>query len=195
MLRDMDGVDPVIVTSQSDDVRKLWYGKWRTYRFRRIVNYRTRWVATQWLHRHGAPRFLHFLAQKAISVAESLAVRFNTLRLRWLLRKHRIHVLHLANGFVPRDAIAAARAASIPVLVHLRGFFAPPTQASLRRVDVATHVGTASEAVRRSFIEKSDRHVPSTTLHEVVDVAAIEGAAGARQRLRAEWASRRTRWP
>jgi glycosyltransferase involved in cell wall biosynthesis len=99
-----------------------------------------------------------------------------------MIRRYRIDIIHLNNGFIPREAMKVARMTGVPCIVHLRGFPGKGTSESLTRS--VTHVIAVSNAVGAS-VRENGIHVPAvTTIHDPVDVELTTQAADSRERVR-----------
>ncbi len=187
MLRDMPGVRPVIVTSQDADLRALWYGAWPTHRFRRVINYRSRWRFNEWLQRSKLPRVVRSVAMKLFAGVDTGVAIASALWIAWLLKRYRIDVLHLANGFTPGEALLAGRLAGVPSIAHLRGFYNASATPRRRSGPLPALVIGDSDAVTDSFLRAAHAVVPATTIYEVVDVASFERSAHRRDEVRRSW--------
>jgi glycosyltransferase involved in cell wall biosynthesis len=187
MLRDMPGVVPIIVTSQDPDLRRLWYGQWSTYRFRRLVNYRSRWRYAEWLQQRSLPAWLQAVAMKLYTLLDAGVSVMSVLWIAFLARRHRADVLHLANGFVPPEALLAGRLAGVPSIAHLRGFYSRRRGTTTPSWSIPTLVIGDSHAVTDSFRNGCSAEVPTTTIHEVVDVPRFDETANRRDDVRASW--------
>ena len=187
MLRDVRDVDAVVVTSQERDLRARWYGDHPTYRFRRRMNYRTRWHVTEWLEKRRVPGLLRSVAMAGYTLIDSAVTVAGAVRIAWLLKTRRIDILHLANGFVPVDALMAGRITGVPVIVHLRSFYRGKAPSRwLKAITAApTLVIGDSESVTQSFVDRRTHDVPSMTIHEVVDAKAFDRCNETAESIRA----------
>ncbi|HSH45213.1 MAG TPA: glycosyltransferase family 4 protein [Longimicrobiales bacterium] len=185
LLRYTDGIEPVVITSQKADVRALWYGDWPTYLFRRLVNYRTVGLVSERLQQWKAPALVRRAAAKAMAAFDAVVGAVNTLRIALLIKRLRIDVLHLSNGFMPAEALRAAKLAGIPSIAHLRGFYSrssdpsPPGTPSLVIGD--------SEAVTQSYLEGAASTTSTLTMHEVVDTPRFDALEDLRSVTREAW--------
>lgn len=182
MLREMKGVQPVVLTSQFPDVRELWYGAWPTRSFRRRVNYRTRWRVKEWAESHALSRLTSPVAVRGFAAVDLAVTLASATHMARLIRRNRIEVLHLANGFGPPEALLAARLANVPVIAHLRGFY-QGSDRPVRNPDryrPSLVIGD-SQAVTDSYLQRAADPVRSLTLLEVVDVAAFDRVAHGRE--------------
>lgn len=181
MLREMEGIDPLILTSQFPDVRELWYGAWPTRTFRRRVNYRTRWRVKEWAEGHPLSRVTSPVAVRGFAAVDLAVTLASAMRMAKLIRRNRIELLHLANGFGPPEALLAARFANVPVIVHLRGFYhgSGRTTKNADRYRPSLVIGD-SQAVTDSYRDRASNPVHSLTLLEVVDVDAFDRVADSR---------------
>ena len=179
----------VVMTSQKSDVRRLWYSRWRTYGFRRLVNYRSKAHAAEWMSRRNTPAFVCSGLNKLISLADAVTSFFNVVKMVYLIRRHRIEILHLANGFLPPEALVAARLTGVHSIAHLRGFFPGHRASADRRYRTAPSLVIGdSHSVSDSYTS-ADLPVkaPTFTLYEVVDVGRFGECADARGAVRARW--------
>ena len=121
----MRAVELRVLTCQQPEQYHRWYPGLPVHRFRRIVNYRSMGNAKALLGRS-----LGRVSLKAVAATDFAVSAANVVRVTRLLRRHRIDVVHLNNGFQPPEAIWAARLVGIPCVVHMRGF--PPVDAVRR---------------------------------------------------------------
>lgn len=189
MLRDIPAIEPVIVTSQEPELRRLWYGKWPTHSFRRLINYRTRRRVDEWMNRVNAPGVVRGIISKGVALLDALTGIGNDLRFAWLIKRYRIDLVHLTNGFVPLEALFAARLTGVPSIAHLRGFFRGEgvrRARSAKWFEPSLVIGD-SVSVTESYLQSSGLRAPATTIHEVVDVPRFDASAHLRDEGRAAW--------
>lgn len=180
MLREMPEVKPVVLTSQVPDVRGLWYGAWPTRPFRRRVNYRSRWRVREWAEGRPGGAVVSRVATRGFAVADSAVILASAARMVRLIRRERIDLLHLANGFGPPEAMLAAHLTGIPLIAHLRGFYQGKSSRTRRDRYRPSLVIGDSQAVTDSYRERTADPVQSLTLLEVVDVDAFDRVADER---------------
>lgn len=188
MLRGMPHTTPIIATSQEPDVSRLWYGGWTTHPFRRRINYRSRWVVQEWAEKLPLPGLTSKVAGKLFAAVD-LGVTFaGALQLRRLIHRHRIDILHLANGFGPPDAMLAGRMTGVPVIAHLRGFYSGngTKERGPSPYDPALVLG-ASEAVIESYRRAVSHPAPSQSLYEAVEIDKFERAMARRDEIRSRF--------
>lgn len=182
ILRELPVVEKFILTSQDPELVETWFHGLRLSSFRRLINYRTAGLIATRVHQPG----LRFTALKIMAAANILASAKNFLKLLWLLRRHRIDIVHLNNGFLPPEALIAARVANVPCVVHLRDF-----QTDARRLmsaaarDVAWIIAI-SDAVATSLDDTPVAGSARTTIHDPVDLDEMQSAAQSRNRIRKE---------
>lgn len=187
MLREIDNVTPVILTSQTPELRAHWYGQWRTHSYRRVFNYRNRARLSSWLDRPGTPRWVRKVITRAYVALDALVTLFGIARIAWLVRRNGLELIHLANGMEPVEALIAGNLIDVPVIAHLRGYYQNSSSLLFRFAATPVLVIGDSESVSDSFRENFPRSVPVDTIHEVVDLSEFERSAkmaqAARQRL------------
>ncbi len=178
-LRGLGDVDARIVTTQDAEQVDAWFGGHPVSGFRRWLNYRT----TQRVSQAVRGRAVRWMALKALAVADIVATLANAVWLAWTLRRGRVELVHLNNGFLPAEALLAARITGTPCVVHLRDFLHDPRAATswaARRVSAVIAVSDAvAESVRAAYTG------PVVTVHDPVDLDAVERASGERERVRA----------
>lgn len=184
MLREMRRVEPIVLTSQVPDVRNLWYGTWPTRSFRRRINYRSRWRVREWAEDRRWSGAVSRVANRGFAVADSAVILASAARMVRLIRRERIELLHLANGFGPPEAMLAADLTGVPLIAHLRGFYQGGSKRSRQKRYRPSLVIGDSQAVTDSYRERTDDPVRSLTLLEVVDVAAFDRVADGRENQR-----------
>lgn len=187
VLRRLPSVDAIILTCQLPDIRTQWYDRWITYLFRLRMNYRTQEQFASSLKRRVRSTLARKAILKAVAVADAAIEGWNVVRILWLIRRHRIEMLHLNHGVMPTEALVAARLARIPAVAYLRGFFEGKDSAERRNAAMATLILGDSKAVTRSYLESASKPRPTATVYEVVDVEAFDAAAPQRGPTRSRW--------
>ena len=182
-LRALNDVEPIVLTSQDDDILATWLPTIRSRSFRRVVNYRTKDRLTAPLP--GAP--LRWAARKLFALLDLIAIAWNARRIERLVRQEGIALVHLNNGFVPYEALLAAQRAGVPCVVHLRDFLHEPSVVSLPAARAVDRVLAVSAAVADGLDSTSITRERRVVVHDPVDADAIEGGASARSRIRAGW--------
>lgn len=184
MLRELPDVEAMIVTTQGRELVDTWMRDHRVWSFRRVVNYRTMWRVHSWVEDR-LPALLRWGSLKAFAVINLLVTVMSTFRLAWIVRRQRVDLIHLNNGFTPPEAFLAARLTDVPCVVHLRGFSNTNRKSTSREKLPIAHVIAVSQAVATA-LEQTDR-IPSeriTAIHDPVDLERAVSAPGARDRVR-----------
>jgi glycosyltransferase involved in cell wall biosynthesis len=181
-LRELPFVEKFVFTSQDPELVETWFSGIPVFSFRRLVNYRTMEKIRARLH----PPALQLIALKLAAGVDMLVIAKNLGRLIWFLHRHRIDIVHLNNGFLPPEALLAARVVRIPCVVHLRDFQLDPRGPASIAARDATEVITVSDAVAASLDNTPIPASKRTTIHDPVDLQLMEHARGARQRVRKE---------
>lgn len=181
----LDGVEATIVTAQDGDIVRTWLSGRPVHTFRRFFNYRTAERLEKWIESRRTARFFRTLLLKGYATGDALTTVWNTIRLTLLLRRGRFDVIHLNNGFVPGEAIAAAGFGGVPCIVHLRGFQEDRSSLTLRRMDRVTRVIAVSGAVKED-LQRGTRLRPDqiTVVHDPVDLDLMYQAEGHRSPIR-----------
>jgi glycosyltransferase involved in cell wall biosynthesis len=180
LLNSLPGVQKFILTSQDQAIIDSWFAAARISSFRRAVNYRNK---DRILARIRRPT-LRRLASRGLAIADAIETFRNTPRVVRLLRKHRIDLMHLNNGFLPPEALLASRFTGVPCIVHLRDF--QHEEIGRKRSAGVAAVVAISDAVADSLPGKLGRAVTITTVHNPVDLARAQQACGSRDRIRHE---------
>jgi glycosyltransferase involved in cell wall biosynthesis len=187
-MRGLQGVDKFILTSQDPEIVSAWFPEEQVMSFRRLINYRT---SSRLVSRfHG--RILQTAALKLMAVADVLVTWKNFLRVFAFLKRQQIDIIHLNNGFLPREGLLAARAACIPCIVHLRDFQREPRTLDSLVLQTVAKVITVSDAVGASL---NNSPIPSSvrrTVYDPVDLQRMHDGALARDVIRKEWGARPT---
>lgn len=178
--RGLPRVDKVLVTTQDDELVKLWFPGARIEPYRRLINYRRR---TKLEAIPGA--VARWLALKAFAVVDALVGRWSRVRLTRFFNRERPDVIHLNNWFIP-EVQAAARAASVPCVVHVRDVVSDMTFYDPQLAGQANAIIAISNAVQQSLHAKGVPDSLLTRIYDPVDVAAIDRAGAARSCIRAE---------
>lgn len=182
VLRRIDGAVPLVLTSQDAAIIDRWLPGIRVSQFRRVVNYTL------------GPRLASALGgwsgrlrlAKVVALLDVATTWINTVRIGWLLRRERIDVVHLNNGFVPLEALRAARLLRVPVVVHLRDFHRDPARLRSSGAQRVACIVAVSDAVAASLDGSAVAARPRRTIHDPVDLASIDAGAAARDRVRSE---------
>jgi len=176
----LPSIDKLVLTSQDPDIVRMWFAGLKVLSFRRVLNYRSKDRLVGALE----PRLLKWVARKGFAVADIFETWKNSVRLAWIIRTRRIQLIHLNNGFVPREALGAAILTGVPLIVHVRGIAEAPVSASWIRH--TSHVIAVSSAVADSMSEHGIIPRSMTVVHDPVDVARVASFATGRERVRAE---------
>lgn len=186
-LRGLKDVQPLVLTSQEPDLARTWFGEHANRTFRRVVNYHSVELTRNWFDSHRRYRILRTPVLKSLAIAD-LSLRLkNTLWLAWLIRHHKIDLVHLNNGFIPAEAIMATRWLKVPCIVHMRGF---PSRSGVKPHRILDHVAaviTVSDAVGEAFDPPPVPRDRFTTIHNPVDLDRIAAAASRREPTRARY--------
>jgi glycosyltransferase involved in cell wall biosynthesis len=188
-LRDLPDVEKQVLTTQEPDIVATWLAGVPVRSFRRVMNYRNTQRIRDRLAR--LPGLVRWTGSKALAVADVATTAWNTVRLRRLLQRTGIELVHLNNGFLPLEVFHAARAEGIPCVVHLRDFGGDAGRTNVPAVvAVAPHVIAVSRAVAGSLAGTSVTPDRVTVIHDAVDLEAMDAAAPARDRVRRQWGLR-----
>ena len=187
VFRGLEGVEKFVLTSQEPRIIPLWYPGATVYRFRTVVNYRSLGRVKAWARRVVRLGLAQVIVQKMVAALDILAGSYELLRILRIVRRHRIDLIHLNNGFTPPEAMLAARVAGIPCIVHLRGFPGwrkAAHSSSYRRVARTIAI---SNAVATSLGFTSIAPTRITTIYNAVDLDRFEEVAGRRDSERIKW--------
>ena len=179
-LRGLKGVDKFVLTSQDPEIVSTWFSSLPVESFRTFINYRT----NERLRARLTHPALQWIAMKGFAVADVAETVRNTIRLVSMLRRLKIDLVHLNNGFLPLEVALAARWTGVPCVVHVRGFQTEPVTS--RWVATVARVIAVSDAVAASLDGTRISRSSIVTIHDPVDVDLIEKSAGARDRIRSE---------
>ncbi len=180
-------VEKYVLTSQRRSIIADWYPGATVLRFRSLLNYRTYTTVRAWTARTLRLGLARLIAQKALAAVDVTVSAYHSLRILWLVRRHRIDLIHLNNGFTPLEGLIASRLAGVPCIVHLRGFLGwrPPSHGpSHRRVSRALVV---SNAVGTDLGFSCIPPARIVTVYDPVDLDRFAATAGQRDAVRAEW--------
>jgi glycosyltransferase involved in cell wall biosynthesis len=188
-LRDLPDVEKQVLTTQEPEIVATWLAGVAVRPFRRVMNYRNMQRVRSRVAR--LPSLIGWTVMKALAAADVATTAWNTVRLRSLIRRTDIELVHLNNGFLPLEVFRAARAEGIPCVVHLRDFAGDARRANVPAVVAAApHVIAISQAVAGSLEGTSVTPDRVTIIHDPVDVDAMDRAAPARHRVRHQWGIR-----
>ncbi|HEX6750628.1 MAG TPA: glycosyltransferase family 4 protein [Longimicrobium sp.] len=180
------GHDVQVVTSQDAEIVRTWLAGRRVRSLRRVMNYRSLGRLRAAIEARVGTGALRWVAFKALAAADLAVTAKNAARLAWLLRRERIDLLHLNNGFTPPEALLASRVTGVPCVVHARDFHADRSRAMRWAMRPVARVIAVSGAVAEALdgLLARDR---ITIVHDPVDAERIEAAASRRDAVRAEW--------
>src|SRR3954447_4994812 len=100
----LPSIEKFVLTSQDSDIVRMWFAGHRVLRFRRVFNYRNKDRVLAGI----TSRPLKWAARKGFALADLMETGRNSIRIAWIIRKNRIDLIHLNNGFVPREALGGA---------------------------------------------------------------------------------------
>lgn len=179
-------VRQLMVTAQQPAILDELFEPMPTWRFRRWVNYRNRGRLSDGLESTRTPKLVRAIAMKAYSALDMLCTGINTLRLFWIIRRHRVDLVHLNNGYHPPEGFLAARLAQVPLVGHMRGMPTPPFKSStLRTVAEAACTIVVSDAVGAS-LRTALPGARIVTIYDPVELDRVEAALPERERMRKE---------
>ncbi len=184
-LRGLADVEKLVLTSQDPDIIDLWLAGHEVRRFRTRLNYRTTLRIRRSVERYSRPA--EFAVAKALAVADVVLTAVSARRMAHLMRQRKIDVVHLNNGILPLEALRAARRAGVPVVVHLRDFQHDKRRAASAEAASIARVIAVSGAVASSLDGSAVAPDRIVVVHDPVDVDALDAAASARKRIRAQW--------
>lgn len=179
-------VSKLVLTAQDEAMIRRWLQGVPVWSFRRILNYRATGHLREWMEARVPSRAVRWMALKALALADVCVTLKNGIWLTRFLRRHRVDLIHLNNGFGPPEALLASHLTGVPCIVHLRDFYRGPSplgDLANRRV---VRVIAISEAVAESLSGTGIGRDRIVVVHDPVDVAAIDRGAHARDRIRAE---------
>lgn len=182
----LPGVERFVLTSQEPESVRRWLEDVPVWSFRRLVNYRTAGRVREWLEARVRVRLVRWLALKAMALADLSVALKNTLRIVLLVRRRGIHLIHLNNGFGPAEALFASRLTGVPCVVHLRDFYRGQFPIGSLVDRQVARVIAVSDAVAASLSGTRIDARRVTTVHDPVDLEAIDRGASARERIRRE---------
>lgn len=185
----LPAVEKVLATAQDDELVRQWFPGTEIRQFRRRINYRNKVRLEMWPW--PGRKLVRKPALKLFAAADAIAFCLTTLTLLRLIRRQNVDLVHLNNGFI-REGAYAAWFAHVPFVVHMRGF---PWDGEDQRGErdpwlvrsraargVAMVIGV-SAPVTDSCAELSGARC---TIHDPVDLAAVDRAASQREVIRAE---------
>lgn len=183
-LRQISGVEALVLTSQDQNLITTWLDGFPVWTFRRKINYRANEAARSWLRQRIPEGFVRWFSFKVIAVVDELEMLKNTLWLSWFLRRRRIDLVHLNNGFHPRETLLATRLTGTPCLVHLRGFHTDDTPSTVREMAHVAQVITVSGAVADGLADLPVPREKVSVIHDPVDLEEVAASRGEREIVR-----------
>lgn len=180
-------VRKLMLTSQDHDIVDSWYRGMPVRSLRTLFNYRTIDGLRAYVARGSSQRWIRAAFDKLIALLDVVEAVGNATRILWQWRRHRFHLIHLNNGFVPLEAFLASKILGIPLLVHLRGFLTPrehPSDSTRRQV---AWVIAVSDAVADHVHALGVPYERITTIYDPVDVNLFDAAAPERSFVRESW--------
>lgn len=183
LLRDLPEIEKLMATSQDRELVEEWFPGLSAWPYRSWVNYRSRNLFQERLAKltHLAPlRRAGTLAEAGVDL---LTEKVNRNRLRRLVGKHAVELVHLNNGFTI-DGMEAARLSGVPCIVHQRGFYSRLGKRDADEIRNVAHVIAVSQAVADSIPSELVPEERVTAIHDPVDIAEIDRAAAFRKPIR-----------
>ncbi|CAN5539881.1 hypothetical protein BH09GEM1_BH09GEM1_01690 [soil metagenome] len=177
----LTGISQLVITSQDPALARSYFPSVERWSFRRVVNYRSK----ERLLARAPGGVAGWLTQKVFAMIDLVAWLANSTRLTLLLLTKRVDLLHLNNGFIPREAFTAARIARVPVVVHLRGFYEDGRLIEAGTYQRVSRVIAVSDAVGESLRGTGIPRSRITTIYDPVDASGMMRAAAERARIRA----------
>lgn len=182
-------VRPVVLTSQPPEVLQgLFEGIPHRY-FRRALTYRSRQALAGWLKARVRFDAVSRVVLKLYAVADHILELYNSIRLCVVLRRTGASILHVNNGWRP-EAVRAARWASVPCIIHCRGFahesLVDLKANSLQRSPVRRFIAI-SKAVSADMASSGVPQGLLTVIYNPIDRHKYALGAQARDRLRSAY--------
>lgn len=181
-------VEPIIVTSQSNDVLGGLLGDVSHIGFWRPLTYRNRAALHRRLYIRPLPVVVARFGMKLYSLLDALVSLVNSTRLCFLMVRANVHVVHVNNGWI-EDVIRAASWARIPAVVHWRAFSTDDVERTVRRNShlraTVKHQIAISDAVRDSVLSSGVLLGPITTIYNPIRVERYREGESRREEVRA----------
>lgn len=185
-LRALPEIRKLMITAQEPELVRQLFTDVRTWRFRRHVNYRSRMRLEEWLESHAWDGVGRSVVEALYTGIDVLASGLSLVRIYVLIKRHGVDLVHLNNGYVPQEAILAARLTGTPLVVHFRGFVEPTFRRSwLRWVPAADKTIAVSDASIEN-LRAVVPDLPTVTIYDPVDLVASRAALGRRASVRKE---------
>lgn len=183
-LSGLDGIEKLLLTTQEPEIVRELFGPIRRWPFRTRINYRTRARLLDRLEPYGY--LVKRIVMKGYGLVDTMASMLGLLKILWIVKRHDVDIIHLNNGYLPREAIRAARLCQVSVIAHLRGYIESPVVPWVVRtapkVDRTITVSDAAIANLREALPELE----VVTIYDPVNLPAIRSAAGRRERIRTD---------
>jgi glycosyltransferase involved in cell wall biosynthesis len=168
----------IIVTSQSAAAAERWFPNREVLSFRRHVNYASR----ERLLDHRWVRGFRGIASRLWSAVDWCVELVGSIKIARLILLKRINLVHLNNGFVPREAFRAVRWTGRACVVHLRDFAQNVTAGEVVERDIDCVIAV-SNAVAGS-ITAPDLRSRARVVYDPVDTELVRRSRPARETMR-----------
>ena len=173
LMQALPDLDRVVLTSQDPAIYGQWFGDVSVRPLRRRINYQSLGRVREAIKRRFGTSPFAWLLTRLVALGDFLVTLWNAMRVTLLIRRERIDLVHMNNGFLPAEGILAARLSRIPCIVHMRGIPTnpdgrprPPRNSTRRWV---AQVVAISDAVADALVGIGIPADLITTVHNAVD--------------------------
>lgn len=182
------GVEPFVLTFQRPDVAEGLFAQANLFLRRSHVSYVTRARVAAFVKGHRFLRVFTTPIMKLYAVVDYVYGYYLSALIWWLLRRHRIDILH-TNNAMDINGLRAAAWAGVPCVAHMRGMITGKTSHVLRtaRRHVARSFRKAiavSDAVHQSGLARGLTSDQLVTIYNPIDVTAFDRAEPQRDAIR-----------
>jgi len=174
VLSSMPDVEPILISSQNNDIIEKWFKGIKVYKSKTLIDYRLKERIVGWLEEKVSFELIRRLILKAIAFIGLIDDIRSIIHISWIAKKCKVELIHTNTGF-NSGGITAARILGMPCLVHFRGIFTKKRgKGTLTAMSHTTHMIGVSNAVSKGVYEAGMPPDKITTIYDPVDMAAFD---------------------
>jgi glycosyltransferase involved in cell wall biosynthesis len=185
-LNGLTNVRKLMISAQQPNLIRELFPSIRTWTFKGWINYRTRDRFSEFVEALPCPARLRAWAMKAYAALDLMAGHMNAYRVARLVRRHKVDLIHMNNGFSPPEVVLAARMTGVPLIGHLRGIAVPPFSPGFRDLIAQAECTIAVSDAAGAALKIAVPGARIETIHNPVDFSRMTDALPARAAIRTE---------
>jgi glycosyltransferase involved in cell wall biosynthesis len=186
VLRGLQLVEKVILTSQEKNIVNKWYKGYKIYKFRRIANYKNKDLITTFIKKSIPIVLVQKLVLRFVAIVDLLISFINIGRIVWIVKSNGINLIHINTDYV-LEGILAGLILKIPCIAHFRGFFSRTEKIAFSIIKHISHMICVSMAVSDSVHVEISNHDKVTIIYDPVDIELFDFFLDKREIIRNCW--------